>query len=651
MNVLNELKDKFSKPLSEWVDDPTKVLEMIRPATDAKFGDYQANCAMPLKKVLGKAPPEIAQDLVDRVDVSEFCQSVEIAGPGFINLTLSDDWIKSSLTNALCDERLGVPKVADPKTFVVDYSSPNVAKPMHVGHIRSTVIGDAIAKVLRFAGHQVISDNHVGDWGTQFGMIIYGYKHFLNEAAFDESPVTELGRLYRLVRSFIDYHAALAQRPKVAEAAEKLYAELQQKKAVELTGDKKQDKQHKKELNTLQAKYLQTQEEIESLTKKIAAIDHDPKLLALATDHPEIGQSVLLETAALHAGDETNIALWEQFLPCCREDIQRIYARLNIKFDHELGESFYHPQLAEVVGDLEAKGFTKESDGAVCVFLDSHETPMIVQKKDGAFLYATTDLATIKYRVDHFQADASLYVVDHRQSEHFDKLFDVAKLWGYDKIKLTHVSFGTVLGKDGKPYKTREGNAEGLESLLDEAERRALAIVLENNPDLSSDQHQVISKVVGIGGIKYADLSHNRTSDYKFDYDKMLATQGNSSTYLQYAYARVQGIARKTDTDFESLRTAEATFEFEQPVERQLAVKLLQFSEAIDSVLVDYKPNLLCSYLFDLAQLFQKFFASCSVKDATSESLKSSRLCLCDLTARTLKTGLGLLGIQVLEQI
>ena len=651
MNVLSQIKSRFAPKLKEIVENPTQVLDMIRPANDAKYGDYQANCAMPLKKVLGKPSPEIAQDLIDDVDLGDFCSQVEIAGPGFINLTLSDEWLKSQLASALCDDRLGVAKVTQPKTFVVDYSSPNVAKPMHVGHIRSTVIGDAISKVLRFAGHKVISDNHLGDWGTQFGMIIYGYKHFLDREAYDKSPVTELGRLYKFVRKIIDFHAANLQIPKVTEAKSKLEELLDQKKNVEPTGDKKEDKKLKKEIGSLTDKIKKTTDEFDSLRKKIVAIEADPTLLQLAQDHSDIGESVLKETAALHAGDETNLKLWETFLPFCHQDIQRIYSRLDIKFDHELGESYYHSQLNEVVRDLEAKGYTQESEGAICVFMDNHDTPMIVQKKDGAFLYATTDLATIKHRVENWNADASLYVVDHRQSEHFDKLFDVARLWGYDKIELKHVSFGTVLGKDGKPFKTRDGDAEGLETLLDKAESRARVIVQENSPNLPPEQLDTISKVVGIGGIKYADLAHNRTSDYTFDYDKMLATQGNSSTYLQYAYARVQGIARKTGADFESLRTNDAKFEFEQPVERQMAVKLLQFSEAIDSVLVEYKPNLLCGYLFELAQLFQKFFGSCSVKDAPSESVKNSRLRLCDLTARTLKTGLGLLGIQVLEQI
>ncbi|MCL4139277.1 UNVERIFIED_CONTAM: hypothetical protein GTU68_042788 [Idotea baltica] len=527
---------------------------------------------MSLGKQLGKSPRDIAADLVAGVSLDAICSNVEIAGPGFINLTLSDDWIKQNLRAAFDDDRLGVAAVSAPRNYVVDYSSPNVAKPMHVGHIRSTVIGDAISKVLRFAGHNVISDNHLGDWGTQFGMIIYGYKHFVDMPAFEDAPIKELGRLYKFVRRLMDYHA-------------------------------------------------------------------------------DISNAVLLETAALHAGDETNLALWQKFLPYCREDIQKIYSRLDISFDHELGESFYHDQLASVVEDLEAKGFTRESDGAICVFLENHEAPMIVQKRDGAYLYATTDLATIKYRMENWDADASLYVVDHRQGEHFEKLFDVAKAWGYADAELKHVSFGTVMGKDNKPYKTRSGDTVGLEGLLDTAEARAAVIAKENNPELTDERLAEVAAIIGLGGLKYADLSHSRTSDYVFDYDKMLAVRGNTATYLQYAYARVQGIVRKTEADIDAIRKSPVAFEFEQPIERQLAVKLLQFSEAIEEVLIDYRPNILCNYLFETAQLFAKFFDQCSVKDAATESLQTSRLQICDLTARTLKTGLSLLGIRVLDKM
>jgi arginyl-tRNA synthetase len=651
MNALSVIKSRFSSVLSELVDDPSEMLSMIRPAGDPKFGDYQANCAMPLGKRLGKSPRDIATDLVAKVSLDDFCQNVEIAGPGFINLKLDDDWIKQQLTAALTDDRLGVSQISDPKTFVVDFSSPNIAKPMHVGHIRSTVIGDALTNVLRFVGHKAISDNHLGDWGTQFGMIIYGYKHFVDADAYAAEPVVELGRLYKHVRKLMDYHVAVGKVPEANEKLDELKGLLKEAESKEPTGDKKADKQQKKQAKQLANKVKDQGSAIGELEAKIAEVDGSPELKSQAEQHADINQAVLLETAALHEGDETNKKLWDEFLPYCRIDIQKMYERLGIEFDYELGESFYHDELANVVNDLQAKGFTKESDGATCVFLDNHDAPMIVQKRDGAYLYATTDLATIKYRIDHFKADACLYVVDHRQSEHFDKLFDVAKLWGHSDIELTHVAFGTVMGEDKRPFKTRSGHTVGLASLLDEAEQRSLEIAKENSSELSEEEQLEIANVVGIGGLKYADLSHNRGSDYVFSYDKMLALRGNTATYLQYGYARVQGIIRKTEADLEAIRANSVPFEFAEEVERQLGVKLIRFGEALDEVLVEYKPNILCNYLFELSQLFAQFFDQCSVKDAATESLKTSRLQLCDLTARTLKTGLGLLGIRVLDKM
>ncbi len=652
MNALAEIRSRFATALEPLVDSTAELMSMIRAANDSKFGDYQANVAMPLGKRLGKPPREIATQIMESVNLDGLCDSMEVAGPGFINLKLDDDWLKSRLATALTEDRLGVSAVTSPKTYVVDFSSPNVAKPMHVGHIRSTVIGDAISKILKFAGHNVVTDNHVGDWGTQFGMIIYGYKHFLNADAYQKDPVTELGRLYKFVRQLVDYHAA---KLKVDDVADKIIeltgqlAGLKEKQAA--ATDKAETKKVKKELSAVQ-KRLETQKETGgSLKAKIEAIESDADLLSVANAHAEIGQKVLLETAKLHEGDKQNKELWTEFLPFCWEDMRKIYRRMDIEHDHELGESFYHDMLGDVVTDFEANGFARTSDGAVCVFMDEYETPMIIRKKDGAFLYSTTDLATIKYRVEHFKADAALCVVDHRQHEHFDKLFDAARLWGYDDIELSHVSFGTVLGEDGKPFKTRSGETVGLESLLDEAESRALAIAVEQNPDLTVEAQQNIAKVVGIGSLKYADLSQNRSSDYKFSYDKMLALRGNTAAYLQFSYARVQGIIRKTGADMDKVRSNPVPFEFATEVERELAVKLIRFGEAIDEVLIEYKPNLLCSYLFELTQVFFQFLEKCSVKDAETESLKQSRLQFCDLMSRTVETGLGLLGIGVIEQM
>ena len=651
MNALAELKLRFSKSLTNFVDDPAELLGMIRPASDTKFGDYQANCAMVLGNRIGRPPREIATELVQSVSLEDVCDRVEIAGPGFINLRLADTWLQQRVIAAVSDPRLGVELTKARRKFVVDYSSPNVAKPMHVGHIRSTVIGDALAKILLFVGHEVISDNHLGDWGTQFGMIIYGYKHFVDPPAYRRGPVAELGRIYKLVRRLIDFHAAHEKISAAVDLLAKQEAAWKRIHAQPPSGDKKTEKQQQKDLAALDVKIAEQRDLINELREKIASVEQDPELNQIAHDHSEIGNAVLLETAALHAGDPGNKKLWNEFLPFCREDIQKIYRRLNIKFDFELGESFYHDQLAAVVEDLEAKGFARTSDGAVCVFLDNYDTPMIIQKKDGAFLYATTDLATIKYRLEHWQVDAVLYVVDHRQQQHFEKLFDAAKLWGYSHAELTHVSFGTVLGDDGRPFKTRSGDTVGLEDLLDQAESRALAIATEQNPNLSAAEQENISHVVGIGALKYADLVQNRASDYKFSYDKMLALRGNTATSLQYTYARVQGIIRKLDVDIEQLRRQPAAIEFATDIERQLAVKLVRFGEALDEVLVEYKPNILCNYLFELTQTFFQFYDQCSVKDAETGTLKCSRLQLCDLTARTIKTGLSLLGIGVLDQM
>ncbi|MCH2181897.1 MAG: arginine--tRNA ligase [Mariniblastus sp.] len=647
MNALSEIKSRFKRVLDQMVDDSSSLLEMIRPAQDSKFGDYQANCAMPMKGMLGEPPRKIAEQIVAKLEIDDLCHSVEIAGPGFINLKLDDSWLKQRLTEALPDPRLGVPLVDTPGTYVIDFSSPNVAKPMHVGHIRSTLIGDGLSKTLRFVGHRVITDNHLGDWGTQFGMIIYGYKHLVNPQAYAEKPVQELGRLYKQVRQIIDFHAASQQRPTLLERIAKQRAELEELDSGEPVDDKKK----RKEIGRRKAKIAEQQEQANELEAKMATVQSDTDLLKLAEQHTDIATEVLTETAKLHAGDQENLALWNEFLPYCREDIRRIYDRLGIEFDHELGESFYHDQLEGVVESLAEKGLSRESEGATCVFMEQYDTPMIIRKKDGAFLYATTDLATIQHRATTWQPSAMLYVVDHRQHQHFEKLFDAAKLWGYDDVEMTHVSFGTVLGDDGKPFKTRSGDTVGLEGLLDEAVHRAGQLATELNPEGNAAELQEVAQVVGIGGLKYADLSQNRSSDYKFSYDKMLALKGNTATYLQYSFARVQGILRKGNIDIEAMRNDPVAFCFENDVERELGVSLIRFGETLDEVLIDYKLNLLANYLFELAQTFSGFFENCPVLKNEDEDLKQSRLQLCDLTARTIQTGLSLLGIDVVEKM
>ena len=666
MNLLAELRQRFSVALESLEPGTAELGDMVLPSKDAKHGDYQANCAMPLGKRLKQPPREIAQKLVDRLDLSDLCEAPEIAGPGFINLRVKDDWLTSQLQATLSDESLGVTPVAEPRTYVLDYSSPNVAKPMHVGHIRSTVIGAALYRVLKQLGHKVISDNHIGDWGTQFGMIIYGYKHFRDEAALAKAMVPELTRLYKLVSQLVDYHATRQKKiPAIEQQIVEVAARLEEMHdATELEHDKERKKAAKK-LRQAEGQLVEFRKTLDALRKTVALVDDDPKLVEQAAAHETIASEVLRETALLHRGNAENKALWDQFLPACLAEIDATYERLGVTFDHALGESFYHDRLKGVVGDLNDAGLLKKSDGAQCVFLEGHKAPFIVQKQDGAFLYATTDLATVQYRMEEWKPDAIIYVVDHRQSLHFEQLFETLQLWGkknggFDKVELKHVSFGTVLGEDGKPYKTRSGSAVGLTGLLDEAVERAHKIVCDNDdardeshggPQLSTDERQQVAQRIGIGAIKYADLAHNRTSDYVFSYDKMLAMNGNTATYMQYSYARVRSIFGKGEVDLETLRTGGATLRLVAPQERALGLALAQFSEALSRVAADYRPNHLTTYLFDVASKYSSFFENCPVLKAEDDATRDSRLLLCDLTARTLARGLELLGIETVERM
>jgi arginyl-tRNA synthetase len=659
MNVLAELKSRFRPALESLVADSAKVtelLELIRPAQDQKFGDYQANFAMPLGKVLGKPPRDVATQIVAAAKLDDLVQTPEVAGPGFINLRLRDEWVANALRMAAAEERLGVAAAKSPRAYVIDYSSPNVAKPMHVGHIRSTVIGDSLARTLRFLGHKVISDNHLGDWGTQFGMIIYGYKHFVEKDQFAASPVTELSRLYKLVNKLVEYWEALPNVNKKLQRALELNHALSALENAPKVTDKAVAKQAQQDLAKAKAQTTDSFEELKSKLDIICEVQGNKDLRKLAEQHQRIGEAVLAETAKLHSGDAENLRLWHEFLPNCRDEIQKVYGRLDVKFDYEYGESFYHDRLAAVVEDLKKKGLARPSEGAICVFLDGFEAPMIVQKKDGAFLYSTTDLATIQYRMETWNPDAILYVVDHRQSDHFDKLFAAARKWGCDKVELQHVKFGTVMGKDGKPYKTRSGDTVGLEGLLNEAVAQALKVVSENDDakpqgaELSAAERQNVAEVVGLGGLKYADLSHNRETDYEFDAEKMLAKTGNTATYMQYSYARVRSIFAKGGISAAELKSI-ANVSLSHPAERSLALMLLRFSEALAETEADYMPHHLTAYLFDLAKSYSTFFESCPVLKADSPETRVARLKLCDLTARTIEQGLSLLGIGVVEKM
>ncbi len=662
MHFLAEIRARFARALATLVDDAAPYLSMIRPAQDAKFGDYQANCAMPLGKTLKRSPREVADEIVARLndsDLSDFCDPPTVAGPGFINLRLKDGRLAEETARLAGDERLGVPLVEGPrkKRFVVDYSGPNVAKPMHVGHLRSTVIGDAICRVLRFLGHDVVGDNHIGDWGTQFGMVIYGYRNFLDESRLRENAVEELARLYRLVSQLSGYQEAVVERPKLETklVEKRAQAKGADESAAAANGPEKKDLQRK--AGKLRDEATSIQEEIESARKKIETVESSPALKSLADAHPGIAARAREETAKLHAGDEANRRLWGEFMPVCQAALDAMYARMGIRFDLTLGESHFQPMLAAVVDDLRARGIAVESDGAICVFLEGNRAPFMVRKSDGAFTYATTDLATLKYRIEDLKADAILYVVGAPQAEHFELLFGTAKKWGYGGVDCRHISFGSVLDENRQMFRTRAGGTVGLETLLDEAVSRARQIVDANDDskpngrELDDATRQAIAEVVGLGAIKYADLHHNRDSDYVFSWDKMLAMTGDTGTYLQYACARIAGIFRKAGVSRESVRENHARIVFTKPSERALAFQLNRLGEILDDVVVEYRPSQLTAWLFATANVFSTFYNECPVKDEPDPAIRASRLLLCDLTGRTLERGLDLLGIQIREQM
>jgi arginyl-tRNA synthetase len=588
MNISAAISQLLSSALTGIVDQPQPYAEMVKPAQDPKHGDYQANCSMSLAKALGSSPRDVAARIVSQFDSGEMFAPPDIAGPGFINLRLKDSWIASQLHAMAADDRLGVVPAVQ-RTFVIDYSGPNVAKPLHVGHLRSTIIGDALVRLLRFLGHKVIGDNHLGDWGTQFGILIYGYKNFRDDQAFATDPVGELARLYVKVRTHFK-------------------------------GDEDDD------------------------------AGNDP-----------VQQACRDETAKLHAGDPENLALWKQFMPHCLEEIQSIYQRLGIVFDYQLGESFYHSMLGEVVKSLREQNIAVESEGAIAIFFGENETPSLVQKRDGAFTYTTSDLATIQYRIQQFAPDAILYVVDARQSLHFKNLFATARRWGQESADLEHLVFGSVLGLDRKPLKTRDGKVPLLHQLLNDAIagakdvfEKSLAEARERGedvPQFSEEERQRIHEIVGIGAVKYADLSQNRSSDYVFDVKKMTATDGNTATYMQYAYARNRSIFRKGEVDVDALRANPPKILLETPHERALGLMLLRFHEALLAAAADYRPNLITAYLWDLSKTYSGFFQNCPVLKAATPELRASRLLLCDLTARVIQQGLSILGIGTIERM
>ncbi len=573
MNIRKLLDSHVSQALQlAGVEAGTPAL--IKPSSRPEFGDYQANGIIGAAKKLNMNPRELASTVLIHLDLSATAQKVEIAGPGFLNIYLDSQWLAQQVESALESESLGIHKTTTPQTVVIDYSSPNLAKEMHVGHLRSTIIGDAVARVLELLGDTVIRQNHVGDWGTQFGMLLT----YMNELEGDTQSLS----------------MQLADLEKFYQAAKQRF-------------------------------------------------DSDADFARAAREN----------VVKLQAGDPEFLKRWKQFIDISLQHCDEIYQRLNVLLtrDDVMPESAYNSALSQVVMDLDQAGLLIEDQGAKCVFLDQFKgkdntiVPMIVQKSDGGYLYATTDLAALRYRYQQLGMTRGLYFIDARQSLHMQQVFAVGKQAGFvpENVQLEHMAFGTMMGEDGTPFKTRSGGTVKLVDLLDEAQQRAFVLVTEKNPQLDEATRHHIARVVGIGAVKYSDLSKNRTSDYRFNWDAMLSFEGNTAPYLQYAYTRIQSIFRKAgqfNPDIPLL--------FQEPAERQLALKLLQFSEAIESVAKDGAPNLLCNYLFELSGLFMHFYEVCPIIKA-EEKIKHSRLKLSALTANTLQTGLGLLGIDVLE--
>ncbi len=547
-------------------------LAVVTPAADTRFGDYQTNAAMVAAKALKKNPREVAASILSHLKVEDLCKAPTVAGAGFINFTALDTALSDAVNEVARDERLGVETVPKPKTIIIDFSSPNVAKPMHVGHIRSTILGDSLSRIARHLGHRVITDNHIGDWGTQFGKVIYGWKHFLDKDALEQAPIAELVRLYREVNS-------------------------------------------------------------------------------LEENDPAIKETVRHELVKLQQGDVENLEIWKQAVALSWKEFERLYGLLGITFDERLGESFYNDALGPLVERLLAEKIAVVSEGAVCIFFpgspELEEKPCLIRKSDGGFLYATTDLATLEYREARWKPDAVWYVTGAPQQLHFEQVFASARRMGVT-TDLRHIAFGSILGEDRKMMKTRSGENVELGGLLAEAIERALGVVAEKNPDLPKAGQEEVARIIGLGAVKYADLMQHRLTDYVFSWEKMLSFQGNTAPYLQNAYVRIRSIFRKAEA--EGISTESAPVTISDPAERSLALQLLQFGEVLHTVLEDQRPNLLCLYLYELADRFHRFYEACPILKSEG-SVRSSRLSLAGVTAEVLKTGLSLLGIGVPERM
>ncbi len=639
---------------------------IIRPATDPRFGDYQANGVMALAKQIKTNPRKLAETVVAQLDLGDVCEPPEVAGPGFINLRLKPEYLAAELLR-IADEdsgRLGIRTAASPQTVVVDFSSPNIAKEMHVGHLRSTIIGDCLCRLLAFEGHAVVRQNHIGDWGTQFGRVILGLWHMCVAEKHGEPLYyrTELDELRHLA--------------KAGEGLKELCLRIRDRHEQDWSSDPTGERSFAPFLEGLGGRDVEgLWEQFLCVYQYVNALEEAITGMGLTIRTINRGQEEIIPyeslsrriTVMLQRQDHQEHEAWQFIRNLTLEHCGGIYEKLGVglTMDDVRGESFYNDKLPAVVSDLEKAGLAVKSDGAVCVFPPGFQTkegeplPFIIQKSDGAFLYATTDLAALRYRVNVLKADRIVYVTDARQIQHFQMLFKVAEMAGWDqrdgkKVELVHVTFGSVLGEDGRPLKTRSGENVKLKELLDEAVERAESVVEQKNPELPAESKSQIAQAVGIGAVKYADYSNSRTSDYMFSFDKMLAMEGNTAPYMQYAYARVRSIERKAQTKGVDIRSELAdvtTLHLTEPSELDLAKHLVRYAEAVESAIADYRPNYLTAYLYELAQKFSSFYTNCPVLDAPPAS-RPTRFLLCGQTARTIRHGLSqLLGIAVVEQM
>ena len=568
-----KLKKLFSENINNiFGADYTEKVD-IQNSTKKEFGDFQTNFAMVSSKLIGKNPREIASTLVDNFKENDIIEKLEIAGPGFINIYLKNNFLNEELKKVE-NEKYDFSFLNTDKTIIIDYSSPNIAKRMHIGHLRSTIIGDSIKRTLQFLGFHTLADNHIGDWGTQFGKLIVAYKNWLNKKSYEEDPIGELERIY-----------------------------------------------------------VQFSDE--------------------AKKNPALEDEAREELKKLQLGDEENQKLWKEFIDISLKEYNKIYDRLGVNFDYYYGESFYNDMMPAVLEELKEKGIAREDQGALVVFFENDKLPpAIVQKKDGSFLYTTSDLATMKFRKDELNVDEAVYLTDDRQQNHFKQIFEIGEMLGEPyNYKKTHVVFGIMRFGDGMIFSSRSGNIIRLVDLLDEAKTQVKKVIDEKNPNIPEEEKEKIAEIVGSGAIKYFDLSQNRTSDITFTWDKVLSFEGNTGPYLQYTYVRIMSILRKLKKENINVENKDIILENMNGVERELAVELLRFPQTVVKSYESYRPNIIADYLFDIAKLFNNFYNSNSILKEENKKVMDARILLAEKTAFILKQGLGLLGINTVDRM